>query len=55
MFGLSMVLARVRRLGKPTPVQASYGFPGESPGSLKPESAAETGYSKARVKQLSDH
>ena len=55
MFGVAMALAKVQRPGKPIPVQASYGFPGESSDPLKPESAAETGCSKARVKQLCDH
>lgn len=55
MFGVSVALAEVRRLGKPIPIQASSVFPGDSSDSLKPGSAAETGCSKGRVKQLCDH
>lgn len=50
MFEVSMALAEAWEPGKTIPVQASYGFPEKCPDSLKPDSATESGCSKARVK-----
>lgn len=50
LFEVSMALAEAWEPGKTIPVQASYGFPEKCPDSLKPDSATESGCSKARVK-----